>query len=83
MKMSAHNWRQSTINVTIGIFWGDLMMPGFLLGLQGGHSEYSCFFCLWTSRVFDQHYIKIEWSARKQAPSAHIVTHVAQIPAEI
>jgi hypothetical protein len=33
--------------------------------------------CLWTSSVIDQHYIKMEWSARKQAPSAHIVTHVA------
>jgi len=58
-------------------------MPGFLLCLQGGYSKYSCFFCLWTSRVFDQHYIKIEWLARKQTTSAHIVTHVALVPAEI
>jgi len=62
---------------------GDLTLPGFLLGLQGGHGKYSCFFCLWTSRVFDQHYIKIEWSAGKQAPVAHIVTLVALVPAEI
>lgn len=57
-------------------------MPGFLVGIRRGY-KYSCFLCLWTSRVFDQHYIKIEWSARKQATSAHVVTHVALVPTEI
>ena len=30
--MSAQNWRQSSINITIGMFFRDLIMPGFLVG---------------------------------------------------
>jgi hypothetical protein len=37
---------------------GDFKMLGFLLGLQGGYTKYSCFLCLWDSRATDQHYIQ-------------------------
>ena len=36
-------------------------MLAFLLGLQGGYTEYSCFLCLWDSRADHEHYQKVEW----------------------
>lgn len=39
-------------------------MIGFLLGLQGGFTKYSCFLCLWDSRASDRHYVVWYWPAR-------------------
>ena len=36
---------------------GDFKIIAFLLRLQGGYAKYSCFFCLWDSRVDKQNYI--------------------------
>lgn len=53
---------------------GDFKMLGFLLGLQGGYTKYSCFLCLWDSRADDQHYTRKEWPTRKElVPGAHNV----------
>ena len=38
---------------------GDFKMIGFLLGLQGGFTKYSCFLCLWDSRATIDHYNKV------------------------
>ena len=45
---------------------GDLKMIGFLLGLQGGFTKFSCFLCLWNSRASDQHYITRDWPVRTE-----------------
>ena len=45
---------------------GDLKMIGFLLGLQGGFTKYSCFLCLWDSRASNQHYVTRDWLARTE-----------------
>ena len=45
---------------------GDLKMIGFLLGLQGGFTKYSCFLCLWDSRASNQHYVIRDWPARTE-----------------
>src|SRR5437867_12596822 len=37
---------------------------GFLLGLRGGFTKYSCFLCLWDSRASDKHYVVRDWPAR-------------------
>src|SRR6201995_1809026 len=34
----------------------DFKTLGFLLGLQGGFTKYSCFLCLWDSRAVDHHF---------------------------
>ena len=39
----------------------DFKMIGFLLGLQGGYTKYSCFLCLWDSRAAAQHYRTVQW----------------------
>ena len=39
----------------------DFKMLGVLLGLQRGYTKYSCFFCLWNSRVDGEHYEKMHW----------------------
>jgi hypothetical protein len=36
---------------------GDLKIIGFLLGMQGGFTKYSCFLCLWDSRASREHYV--------------------------
>ena len=41
-------------------------MLGFLLGLQGGYTKYSCFLCLWNSRADGEHYEKIHWPTREE-----------------
>ncbi|KAI6651237.1 hypothetical protein LOD99_5384 [Oopsacas minuta] len=41
-------------------------MLGFLLGLQGGYTKYSCFLCLWNCRADGEHYKKIQWPPRKE-----------------
>ncbi|XP_045133075.1 uncharacterized protein LOC123517160 [Portunus trituberculatus] len=43
---------------------GDFKMLAFLLGLQGGFTKYSCFLCLWDTRVDHEHYQKVEWPPR-------------------
>ena len=43
---------------------GDLKMVGFLLGLEGGFTKYSCFLFLWDSRALNQHYVNRDWSTR-------------------
>ena len=45
---------------------GDFKMLGFWLGLQGGYTKYSCFFCLWNSRADSEHYEKIHWPTQKE-----------------
>ena len=44
---------------------GDFKMLGFLLGLQGGYTKYSCFLCLWDSRADAEHFKKKVWPLRK------------------
>jgi hypothetical protein len=62
---------------------GDFKMLGFLLGLQGGYTKYSCFLCLWDSRATDQHYNKKEWPVRDElVPGRHNVIHPAIIERE-
>ena len=34
---------------------GDLKMVNFLLGLQGGYTQYRCFLCYWDSRADKDH----------------------------
>ena len=41
-------------------------MLGFLLGLQGGYTKYSCFLSLWSSRADGKHYEKTHWLTRKE-----------------
>lgn len=62
---------------------GDFKMLGFLLGLQGGYTKYSCFLCLWDSRAVDQHYVRREWQVRQDLkPGSHNVINQALIPVE-
>ena len=63
-----HNWD----------VYGDFKMIAFLLGLQGGYTKHSCFFCLWNSRADELHYLVKNWEARKDlAPGSHNVqTHL-------
>ena len=51
-----HNW----------IICVDLKMVGFLLGLQGGYTKFSCFICLWDSRAREQHWRQKEWPVSEQ-----------------
>ena len=44
----------------------DLKMLRFLLGLQGRHTKFPCFMCMWDSRAREQHWIKKKWPVRKQ-----------------
>ena len=44
-------------------------MLGFLLGLQGGYTIYSCFLCLWNSRADGEHYEKIHSRTREELTS--------------
>ena len=48
------------------IVCGDLKIIGFLFGLQGGFTKYSCFLCLWESRASNQHYVTRDWSTRTE-----------------
>ena len=41
-------------------------MLGFLQGLQGRYTKYSCFLCLWNSRADGEHHEKFHWPARKE-----------------
>jgi len=41
-------------------------MLGFLLGLQGGYTKYSCFLCLWNNRADGEQYKKIHWPLRDE-----------------
>ena len=55
---------------------GDFKMIGFLLGLQGGYTKYSCFLCLWDSRATDQHYATKDWPLRDALlPGKYNVIH--------
>ena len=44
---------------------GDFKMLGFLLGMQGGFTKYSCYLCLWDSRDTKNHYTKKDWTKRE------------------
>lgn len=60
---------------------GDFKMLGFLLGMQGGYTKYSCFLCLWNSRADDQHYSKIHWPERQGlTPGAYNVKNKPLVP---
>lgn len=62
---------------------GDFKMLGFILGLQGGFTKYSCFLCLWDSRATDQHYTQKTWPQREHLiPGKHNVIHEALVPRE-
>ncbi|KAI6646990.1 hypothetical protein LOD99_8989 [Oopsacas minuta] len=70
MKEDYENVKQLLLKINYAEFnWqlcGDFKMLGFLLGLQGGYTKYSCFLCLWNSRADGEHYSKIQWSPRKE-----------------
>jgi hypothetical protein len=62
---------------------GDFKMLGFLLGLQGGYTKYSCFLCLWDSRADSDHYARREWPIRHELkPGAHNVVNQALVPVD-
>jgi hypothetical protein len=62
---------------------GDFKMPGILLSLQGGYTEYSWFFCLWDNTATDQHYIQKVWPERGQLiPGMHNIFQEALVPRE-
>ncbi|KAJ4436580.1 hypothetical protein ANN_16613 [Periplaneta americana] len=62
---------------------GDFKMLGFILGLQGGFTKYSCFLCLLDSRATDQHYTQKTWPQREHLiPGKHNVIHDALVPRE-
>ena len=59
---------------------GDFKMIGFLLGLQGGFTKYSCLVCLWDSRATSKHYNRVEWPARETLePGFHNVFRAALV----
>lgn len=59
---------------------GDYKMIGFLLGMQGGFTKYSCFLCLWDSRAASEHYNRAEWPARETLePGSHNVVREALV----
>ena len=45
-------------------------MIASLVGLQGGHTKYSCFLCLWNNRADEQHHLVLEFKV------FHKVTHL-------
>ena len=56
---------------------GDLKVIVILLGPQSGYSKFSCFLCLWDSRVDSEHYVRKEWPTRDQfTPGRHSVKAV-------
>ena len=69
MKESYENVRHLLCKIMYDKFnWylcGDLKMIAFLLGLQGGYTKFSCFLCLWKSRVDSEHYHKVHWPVRE------------------
>ena len=59
---------------------GDFKMLAFLLGLQGGYTKHSCFYCLWDSRANDQHYVRKDWPARDHlVVGQHNIIHNALV----
>ena len=70
MKEDYENVKQLLIKINHAQFkWyvcGDFKMLVFLLGLQGGYTKYSCFLCLWNSRVDGEHYEIIHWPTREE-----------------
>ena len=44
----------------------DLKVIGLVLELQGGHTKYLCFLCLWDSQVDNQHYLRQKWPLRQR-----------------
>ncbi|KAI6648768.1 hypothetical protein LOD99_7155 [Oopsacas minuta] len=70
MKEDYENVKQLLLKINYAEFnWqlcGDFKMLGFLLGLQGSYTKYSCFLCLWNSRADGEHYKKIQWPPRKE-----------------
>lgn len=56
-------------------------MLGFLLGLQGSYTKYSCFLFLWDSRVTDQHHMQKVWPERGHLiPGLHNIIHKVLVP---
>ena len=43
----------------------NLKIVNFLLGQQGGYTEYPCFLCYWDSRVRDKHWSQKDWPVRE------------------
>ena len=43
---------------------GDFKIVAFLVGLQGGFTEFQCYLCLWDSRNTALHYNKRNWPLR-------------------
>ena len=42
----------------------ELKMVNFLLGQQGGHTNYPCFLCYWENRANEEHWVRKEWPPR-------------------
>ena len=70
MKEDYENVKQLLLKINYTEFnWmvcGDFKISGFLLGMQGGYTKYSCFLCLWNSRADGEHYEKIQWPLREE-----------------
>ena len=70
MKEDYENIKQLLVKINYAQFrWyvcGHFRMLGFLLGLQGGYTKYSCFLCLWNSRADGEHYKKIHWPTQEE-----------------
>lgn len=55
------------------------------VGLQGGHTNYPCFLCMWDSRADKQHYVQHKWPARStlEPGSLNVVSHALVNPEKI
>ena len=54
LKYGDHQW----------LICGDLKMLNFLLGQQGGYTQYPCFLCYWDSKADKDHWVEKEWLSR-------------------
>ena len=58
----------------------DFIVIAFLLGLHGGYTKDSFFFCLWDSRTDEQHYVVENWPPREDlTPGFHNVLNLPLI----
>ena len=59
---------------------GEFNMIGFLVGLQGGYTKFSCYLCLWYSWADSEQCTRKEWPARTDVPGQYnIVQKFLQI----
>ena len=50
---------------------GECEMTELLVGLQGGHTKYSCFLCLWNNSADEQHYLVKEFQVLTRSNTRH------------